>query len=795
MKTGALRRVLSLAVLVVLAVVLAGLVWSRWGSLAAPEAALEGRYRTEEQWIAAEIAQDILEMAQYAKDPRSSSEVGRFAVEPLARNALDASGEVRSAVAPSNDETTLAALTSPLADVIEAQNQRVSQHLTASMADADADEEAALVVGALVVREASEVFWDVRQLLCRMAAHLSMARALRHTPEHGLNGRYADAILAAYASRSREAMKKLDALEASAGGSQGQRAWVRALRIWLTADWRPLASPSQGTLIERLLYFRALGWTLGGASAVQFYQSFEAEPIPDWGRIALENLSGTEVGGFAEEGAEPEQAEARDIWRRIHGRDLAGSDLVAALNRPASRCITPTGPRVLAWGTWAAGLQRHVCHRVLRINRYWEQVVALPEQAQATRAAFDDRFGGLVLYPFVQGLRWHHGRIHLESFGSALNRGVSTAAEHPELLTAFVWDRMAQTARYAVTRRRMPPLLPWFAAWVPSGTAYAAGSRVYLPGFEQAATEPLTALWERNPWNYSLNSRIVEARFGQQPTPDQIHGVFAQRANYDVGVLRWMAGAAGGRSPERARLLEDACKLLADSCVDLARHLVAARHDEEAVPALQRAFERAKDRVALTHGILALVAHYHDRGQHAEASRVAQEAADTGSSAGLALMGRLKEWRGELEGAEDYFQQVESRYKEPEELAAFYRRMVDAGRSGYQSKFQHAISAAFPNGLERLDPKQLPPIPTDGVGLSNPGPDAPLAGLEAGDIVVGLDGLRVHDRRQYMYVVNFDSRPDMTMHLWRKGRYLEVPVHVMNRYLPLDLHTYPTTER
>src|SRR6266540_186098 len=307
MKTGALRRVLSLAVLVVLAVVLAGLVWSRWGSLAAPEAALEGRYRTEEQWIAAEIAQDILEMAQYAKDPRSSSEVGRFAVEPLARNALDASGEVRSAVAPSNDETTLAALTSPLADVIEAQNQRVSQHLTASMADADADEEAALVVGALVVREASEVFWDVRQLLCRMAAHLSMARALRHTPEHGLNGRYADAILAAYASRSREAMKKLDALEASAGGSQGQRAWVRALRIWLTADWRPLASPSQGTLIERLLYFRALGWTLGGASAVQFYQSFEAEPIPDWGRIALENLSGTEVGGFAEEGAEPEQ--------------------------------------------------------------------------------------------------------------------------------------------------------------------------------------------------------------------------------------------------------------------------------------------------------------------------------------------------------------------------------------------------------------------------------------------------------------------------------------------------------
>src|SRR5687768_9084288 len=42
--------------------------WSRWGRrLGAPEVALTGAYRTEEQWLAAEIVQDIAEMALHAK--------------------------------------------------------------------------------------------------------------------------------------------------------------------------------------------------------------------------------------------------------------------------------------------------------------------------------------------------------------------------------------------------------------------------------------------------------------------------------------------------------------------------------------------------------------------------------------------------------------------------------------------------------------------------------------------------------------------------------------------------------
>jgi hypothetical protein len=284
----------------------------------------------------------------------------------------------------------------------------------------------------------------------------------------------------------------------------------------------------------------------------------------------------------------------------------------------------------------------------------------------------------------------------------------------------------------------------------------------------------------------------VELRFGKQPTPEQIRSVFGKRAEYDVGLLQWMAEAAGGHSPERARLLEQACKLLADTCTDLARHLVAAKRDAEAVQALQRAFEHAHNRVGLTHSTFPLVRHYHEKGQHVEATRIAQDAAETGSSSGMSTMGLLLEWRGELGEAEGYFQQLERRYQHPQPLVGFYYRMVEAGRSDYESKFQRGIRAAFPDGLERLDTSRLPRAPSDGVRLSNPGPDAALVGLEAGDIIVGLDGWRVHSFRQYLYPANFDFRPDMTIYLWHKGRYMELHAHVMTRDLPLDLGTYPT---
>ena len=223
----------------------------------------------------------------------------------------------------------------------------------------------------------------------------------------------------------------------------------------------------------------------------------------------------------------------------------------------------------------------------------------------------------------------------------------------------------------------------------------------------------------------------------------------------------------------------------------LARHLVAVDRDEEAARALRRAFDSASDRVDVANNVLFLVRYHHDRKQAAQASRIAEDAAGTGSGSGLETMGLLLEWRGRLPEAEDYFKQIETRYDDTNSLVGFYHRMSQARRGDYPSRFDRLIRATFPAGLEKLEPERLPSPPRDGVRLSNPGADAGLWGLKDGDIVVGLDGWRVHNKQQYLAVIAFDYRPEVRLYVWRSGRHFEVPARMMNRYLPLDFETYP----
>jgi hypothetical protein len=198
-----MRKWISLPFLIVSLAALGSLACSRWEASGTPETALEGRYRSEEQWIAGEIVLDMLEMIQWRTSPASKSDDLKLVVEPLpagavsgvrvsftlpprgastseivwrnhiwsaedytevARSALLAAGHSASGGAPSTDERSLAALLTPLATAIEAENERASARLQRSMLDADAHEEAALVVGVLALREAAGEFSDLRQL-------------------------------------------------------------------------------------------------------------------------------------------------------------------------------------------------------------------------------------------------------------------------------------------------------------------------------------------------------------------------------------------------------------------------------------------------------------------------------------------------------------------------------------------------------------------------------------------------------------------------------------------------------
>ena len=64
------------------------------------------------------------------------------------------------------------------------------------------------------------------------------------------------------------------------------------------------------------------------------------------------------------------------------------------------------------------------------------------------------------------------------------------------------------------------------------------------------------------------------------------------------------------------------------------------------------------------------------------------------------------------------------------------------------------------------------------------------AGLQAGDIIVGLDGRRVENLPQYYAVNSFPETEQMKLTVWRGVRF-EVTVTAPNRLMGIEFRTYP----
>jgi S1-C subfamily serine protease len=81
-------------------------------------------------------------------------------------------------------------------------------------------------------------------------------------------------------------------------------------------------------------------------------------------------------------------------------------------------------------------------------------------------------------------------------------------------------------------------------------------------------------------------------------------------------------------------------------------------------------------------------------------------------------------------------------------------------------------------------------MPTDGVQLAPFGPRAVKTGLRATDVVIGVDGWRVHDVAQYQTVSRLRFDDAMVFTIWRDGRYQQIKATVPERWFGTTFHEY-----
>jgi tetratricopeptide (TPR) repeat protein len=813
-----------------------------WRFVLRPETLkVEWAHADEESWIVATIARDVAEMLRYAAgssppagkdldfsvkaDPGPGSSGPRYAVTvsvvpgvpvtvPLTftdhlfapDSYLPLASELAHALAltlppGSGESRILDVLLDPRSSVLERESQRVSRRLAETMLEPTAHEEAALVLGALALREAAGARADTRHTLCRMAAHLTMARVARGEGGSAL-GRYGDAALRTLVRRQADALERIAALERERKPLPGGAAWLRTLRIRNTSDWRVLAKPVRASLLERLEHYRALQDSLGASAATTFLRSFPAERMSDWARVAFQGASVEQGNLLGPDLIRLELLDAAETWQAYHGK-AAPADVAEALNSLPERLLVlddagRTTPRVIGWGVWARFFQRNLRFEAWSWSRFASKTLGTPEAARAFRQAAIEPLSRLDVFP-LELATWAQA---IESGGKAMLEGtpqdlaklrhetcekaVPPMKRSPELLPAEIW---VQAEDACIQEMQRQPLSPrWFTTPVPFGTGLLdTGRRVVAARAKRDVPALFTAVHSLAPFDASLVRALAAMR---ELSFEEKAKLFGPLADYDVAA---MVDLARTRAADPALVLPIYAKATAinpDYFFELGHYLVDLDRDGEAVVAYEKGIRLARDRVRASNSVLWLVGHYCDEGRLGRAREVAEMAAEVYSGQGLATMGYLMERLGRYDEARDWYQKIVERYDDRDEIDAFYVRYDHrVGDGRFRAETDAAMRRLFPRGLERVSLPGLKPPPQrspDEVVVGGRSWRSTRFGLAKDDLVVALNGYRVRNDDQYQCLWTFDDDSEAAVIVWREGRFLEIKGRMkVIRYDPL----------
>jgi hypothetical protein len=770
------------------------------------------RYATESEWIVSEILSDVAEMATFARDhnPERASKVkvslcarpdrvpgylatialpdgqqieesirldtGTWSPDSYVRAAARMVAANRLLAHSGAIDSPLRRLLHPSFQVLETENDRLSRHLARDMTGVAAQEQAALLLGVLGLQEAAGDSSDTRALASRATAHLAFAAALRGTAAPSVEGRVAEAALLTLAWRQVDAVERANRLPAS--GAAG--AWRRVLNMRNTGDWR-VEAPAQASFLERRERYRALLRNVNSMQAAAFLATFRPEADPDWWRLAFDGASLDVSTGnlFADAAIPTEVAEIRDAWTRLRPKQEPLD--WAALNSSPGHCVSaarPSAPvRIIDWGAWAGHFQRHLLHAIASADSHYADALGLKDASEALRRSARASFSGLELFPVLDAT-WRVGRDVPRSCrdAEALVKG------SPERVPARTWRRVVAAC---ASGGGVPRPELWMDPPILAGTAYDATRRwpdLYhrrVATAETMAAESRAFKDARGLAPYVSRLAYLESADRQRAGASDFDpvSVWGPLAEYNLTAMREVAASFKPGSEKRRRLYERLTQLDPDSHLTLGWELRSAGLDEQAAAAYESAYEKALDRVAVSHHMGWLIDYHFDHGRRERAAEIAGAMAEVYSGSGLASQGRLLERSGQIAEAETWYRRLADRYGDAPHalrlLDCFYIRQHR--RSGaarrYEREAVEAVPRLFPQGLERVSLADFDDAP-DFVYL---GTDADKArGVRQGDQIVAVNGYRVRSEDQADCVLSWTDSPNVTTILWRNEEYLEV---------------------
>jgi hypothetical protein len=412
------------------------------------------------------------------------------------------------------------------------------------------------------------------------------------------------------------------------------------------------------------------------------------------------------------------------------------------------------------------------------------------ESQRAWHDYSSETFGTLTLYPLV--LRW--GAPNGDIYTAAMT-GAREIVEHaPELLTAAEWNFLVSDTSLQGVDKTFPLEQSWFTPAVPEGTAFDLGSRSLRAGCPRPPTKDQAAIWAREQpyehWTVWANAFL--ALDSGQPSLDVVRRAFGPLTDYDEGALLKIIEYIDTTNLERIAFAARLCEISAGRCDRHAGLLLESNFVNEAVAAYERWITRTRDKDLVSRGVTWIVRYYYANGRRERAEEIARAAAQTGSPSGLEILGELLDRSGRRVEAEALYRLIDARYPDHSvTLGRFLmRHALRTDDASLAAKAGELLRPTFPSGIEPVVMHALPVAPTDGVQLAPFGPRAMKTGLRATDVVIGVDGWRVHDVMQYQTVSRLTFDDTMVFTVWRDGRYQQIKATVPERWFGTTFHPY-----
>ncbi|RBP43819.1 hypothetical protein DES53_105218 [Roseimicrobium gellanilyticum] len=702
-----------------------------------------------------------------------------------------------SSATPDADGVALAMqLTDPTSPVIAKEERRVSRLLTKRPLDPELHEQAALVIGTLALREAAGAFTDVRPALCRMAAHLTLARALR--PEPGTCGKLAEAVQLTLATRQAEALERVAKLPA------GLDPWVTALKMRNTGDWRICQNPEKATFLEQLTWARVISQAVSPAPLQAFLRKhLPQNSAPDWSRATMNTEFGVEQGHvFVKPSMSLEVADFGAASQAWDGRAPKGEELLSFLNEPVTRSVARSASgyelTVLGWGHIAAFHQRHICWALDRTDHFLHSLWGVPDQAIALEQVIHAQFSHLRLYPLLVRRMMSGGAgqfLPEPVLADAMRKATALCREQPHLVSSANWALLASSAKQFMPEPP-PPAHGWFQPSMPEGTAFDFDHRMQalrLPALPPGGKD-YHSFWKRMltqaPYDYDILRSHIAGNPGTLPPFERDTQAFKSVSEFNVHAMRKIASCVRNDPKAFASAMNLVCALDPDEYLTVAKILADAGHKEEAAVAYQAAFDKASDRVAMSNSSDWIVNYYFDQGRKDDALKIAAHAAEVYSARGLETAAKLMERMEKWEEARAYYEASTERYNAPGGLLQFASRRKEHDPAMAQL-YERMMGVQFPSGMRKVTMADFNTVPEKGVAFTGESYHTRQWKLKVGDVIVALDGVLVETFPQYDVVrcLQPGSTP-LALIIWDGTQYREVAATVPDRRFGCGMNSY-----